>query len=408
MPLWKKVIIGMILGVCAGLILKGDAVYLKPFGDLFIRLVKMVIIPLVFVAIVGGVSSIQDSTAIGRLGAKASLAYILTTMFAVTIGIAVALIFEPGKGVILNLGEAGLPVPSVETGFFFYVNMILNIVPDNAIGAMAQGVILPVVFFAMFTGVVINFLNEDDAKRFSEFFRLLSQLFFKMINIIVELSPMAAFALTAWIIGTQGLDVLQKLMTLVGCAFVAFFVQYLFFGIIIAVWARLSPLPFYRKSVAYQAVAFSTSSSKAVLPLTMEICQKRLGVSSVSSSFVLPLGAAINMDGMAIYLSLCTLFFAQIVGIDLNWASYATIIFTATLGSIGAAGVPSGSMVMLPIVLASVGLPIEGIALIVGIDRIMDMVRTTLNITGDVAITICVDRSEGRLNPEIYYGKDKA
>jgi Na+/H+-dicarboxylate symporter len=226
---------------------------------------------------------------------------------------------------------------------------------------------------------------------------------FKMVHFIVQLSPIAACALTAWIIGTQGLEVLTKLIKLVSCAYIAFSIQYLVFGLLIFLWTRLSPKPFFKKSLEYQALAFSTSSTKAALPTTIRVCQKRLGVSSLSSSFVLPLGASINMDGIAIYISLCALFFAQATGKVLEPSDYGYIILTGTLGSIGGAGIPSGTIVMLPMVLSSIGLPIEGIALIAGIDRIIDMMRSTISITGDATVALCVDHSEGLLDKDKYY-----
>ena len=179
-------------------------------------------------------------------------------------------------------------------------------------------------------------------------------------------------------------------------------VQYIIFGVLIAIFGRLSPFPFYRKSLEYQALAFSTSSSKATLPTTMDVCLNKMGISKNSTSFVLPLGAAINMDGMAIYLGICTMFFVQIYGIQLTTVDYIIIMLTSTLGSIGAAGIPGGTLIMLPMVLSALNLPIEGIAFIAGIDRVLDMMRTTINITGDATITLIIDSSEGTLNKKLY------
>ena len=404
MKLWKKVVIGLVLGVILGIFLKEQTVYLKPLGDLFIRLIKMIIVPLIFFAIVSGITSINDSRALGRIGIKASLAYLLTTLFAICIGLTIGTIFEPGSGIILDFSSK-LPETMKDSGTIKILEVILNIVPENAIGAMAQGTVLQVVFFALFTGITLNTLDSESSKRLSGIFQLLSAMVFKMVHFIVQLSPVAACALTAWIIGTQGLEVLLKLLKLVSCAFLAFGVQYLVFGLIIFLWTKLSPLPFFKKSFEYQALAFSTSSSKAALPTTIRVCQERLGVSSLSSSFVLPLGASINMDGIAIYISLCALFFAQATGRVLEPSDYGYIMLTGTLGSIGGAGIPSGTIVMLPMVLGSIGLPIEGIALIAGIDRIIDMMRTTISITGDATVALCVDKSENLLDTDMYYSK---
>lgn len=401
MKLWKKVLIGLVIGVILGLTLKEQVVYLKPFGDLFIRLIKMIIVPLIFFAIISGISSVQDSKALGRVGIKASIAYLLTTLFAIVIGLSVGTIFEPGSGIILNFTSGGT-TQIADASMAKIFDTLLNIVPENAIDAMAQGTILQVVFFALFTGITLNTMENEASKRLSSIFTLLASMVFRMVHLIIQLSPLAACALTAWIVGTQGIVVLEKLLKLVGCAYLAFGLQYLVFGLVIYLWTKLSPVPFFKKSLEYQTLAFSTSSTKAALPTTIKVCQKRLGISSISSSFVLPLGASINMDGIAIYISLCALFFAQATGKVLGMADYGCIILTGTLGSIGGAGIPGGTIVMLPIVLGSIGLPIEGIALIAGIDRIIDMMRSTISITGDATVALCVDHSEGLLDRDKY------
>lgn len=400
MKLWKKVLIGLVFGVFFGITLKEHVIYLKPFGDLFIRLIKMIIVPLIFFAIISGISNVQDSRALGRVGIKASITYLFTTLFAIVIGLSVGTIFEPGSGIVLNFTEGASQVSNASIVKIF--DTILNIVPENAIDAMAQGTILQVVFFALFTGITLNTMESEASKRLSNIFSLLASMVFKMVHLIVQLSPIAACALTAWVVGTQGLGVLEKLVKLVGCAYLAFGIQYFVFGGLIYLWTKLSPIPFFKKSFEYQALAFSTSSTKAALPTTIKVCQKQLGISKISSSFVLPLGASINMDGIAIYISLCALFFAQATGKILTMADYGCIILTGTLGSIGGAGIPGGTIVMLPMVLGSIGLPIEGIALIAGIDRIIDMMRSTISITGDATVALCVDHSEGLLDREKY------
>jgi Na+/H+-dicarboxylate symporter len=233
----------------------------------------------------------------------------------------------------------------------------------------------------------------------------LTEVVLTMIRLIVKFAPVAAFCLMAWCVGTQGSAVLYSLSKLVLAGFFAFAVQYFVFGGMISLFGRVSPWPFYRKSFEYQAMAFSTGSTKAALPVTMSVCHDKMGVSKLSSSFILPLGATINMDGLAIYLGLCAISFAQAAGHTLTYSEYATIMFTATLGSIGGAGIPSAAIVMLPIVLGSVNLPLEGVLLITGIDRLMDTLRTTISITGDAAVTVVVDGSEGLLDKERYYAK---
>lgn len=402
LSLWKKVIIGLVLGVVLGFFLKEWATYLKPLGDIFIRLIKMIIIPLIFFSIVTGVTNVKDSKTLGRLGFKSLFAFLVTTFLAITIGLVIGSFFEPGLGLQLNLDQSFNPAEAKGQTTLQILDSILNIVPDNAIGAMAQGTILQVVFFALFTGFTINTIQGEIAEKISDFFRVVSTMVFQMVHLIVQLSPLAACFLTAWIVGTQGASVLYLLLKLVGCAYLAFFVQYLLFGALIWLTTGLSPIPFFKKSFEYQVIAFSTSSSKAALPTTMRVAKDNLGVSQVSSSFVLPLGASINMVGIAIYISLAALFFAQALGKPLTMTDYLLIGFTGSLGSIGGAGIPSGTIVMLPMVLGAVGLPVEGIALILGIDRIVDMMRTTISITGDAAVALIVDHSEGLLNKTIY------
>lgn len=401
MPLWKKVIIGLALGVLLGFILKENVIFLKPLGDLFIRLIKMIIVPLIFFAIVGGITNSTNSKALGRVGFKAALAYIGTTIFAIIIGISCALLIKPGNNIKLNLTSNYNENPEISS-VHKLIESILSIVPDNALGAMAQGSILQVVFFALFTGITINQLDKSSSRKVNEIIQLMTSIVFKMVHIIIQLSPLAALSLTAWVVGTQGAEILVNLVELIICAYVAFGLQFLIYGLMIYFCTGLSPKPFYKKSLEYQSLAFSTSSSKAALPTTIKVCQEKLGISEFSSSFVLPLGASINMNGIAIYISICAIFFAQATGKILSLSDYSLIIFMGTLGSIGGAGIPGGTIIMLPMILGAIGLPIDGIALIAGIDRIVDMMRTTISITGDAAVTLCIDKSEGLLDEEKY------
>lgn len=401
MPLWKKVIIGLALGVCLGFLLKEKVIFLKPLGDIFIRLIKMIIVPLIFFAIVGGITNSTNTKALGRVGLKAAIAYIGTTIFAIIIGIGCALLIKPGSNISLNLTSNYNKTAEISNIHKFIEN-ILNIIPDNALGAMAQGSILQVVFFALFTGITINQLEKSNSRKINEIVQLITSVVFKMVHIIIQLSPLAALSLTAWVVGTQGAEVLINLVELIICAYLAFGLQFIIYGLMIYLFTGLSPKPFFKKSLEYQSLAFSTSSSKAALPTTIKICQEKLGISDFSSSFVLPLGASINMNGIAIYMSICAIFFAQATGKILSASDYTLIIFMGSLGSIGGAGIPGGTIIMLPMVLGAIGLPIDGIALIAGIDRIVDMMRTTVSITGDAAVTLCIDKSEKLLNEEEY------
>jgi Na+/H+-dicarboxylate symporter len=269
---------------------------------------------------------------------------------------------------------------------------------------MVEDNFLQIIIFTLFMGVTINLCGQK-AKPVKEFIDAAAQVSFKMIETIIKLAPLGVFGYISWVIGTQGLEILQSLAKLIGVFMLACMFQYIVFGLMILIFGRLSPLPFYKKILFTQSVAFATSSSKATLSTAMNQLQEKMGVSKANSNFLMPLGVCINMDGTAIYLGICALFFAQAYGIDLTMQNYAMLILTCTLGSMGAAGIPSGSIIFMSMVLTSVGLPIEGIGLILGVDRILDMVRTTINITGDSAITLIVDRSEGGLNEKTYYSK---
>jgi len=399
MKLWQKVALSLICGVLFGIYAPDCVNYIKPVGDVFLRLIKMVIAPLIFFTLVSGITSMGDPGALGRVGFKATLAFLSTTCFAVLFGIAVAEILRPGVGVVISFGPSDI---SAARHQFNMVDFFINIVPTNALGALAEGNVLQVVFFAIFTGITVNKMGSS-ADSLRRIFHVMSKMILKMISMIIQLSPYGAFALTAWVVGTQGVDILFSLSKLVFAVVIAMVMQYAIFGLLILVFCRMSPMPFYKKSIEYQVIAFSTGSSKASLATTMKVCRENLGISESSTSFVLPLGASINMDGFAINLSLTTIFFAQLLGVTLSLHDYMIIILTATLGSIGGAGIPGASLIMLPMVLSSVNLPIEGVAILAGIDRILDMLRTTINITGDATITLIVDHSEDTLDKQRYY-----
>ena len=399
MKLWTKVTLGLILGIIFGIFLPEYVQYIKPVGDIFLRMIKMVIAPLIFFSLVAGITSISDPASLGRIGIKAVMAFLGTTFFAVVFGIIVALVLKPGFGTHIDFG---LPHSVVQQSKGFnMLDFVVGIVPNNIVGAFYNSDVLQIVFFAIFSGYIINKMGPS-GEVIKDMFHSLSKMILKMISMIIQLSPYGAFALTAWVVGTQGFDVMISLSKLVAAVVIAMIFQYCIFGVLIRVFCRISPIPFYKKSIEYQVLAFSTSSSKATLATTMQVCRERLGISESSTSFILPLGASINMDGFAINLSLTTIFFAQILGVHLGLQDYLVIILTSTLGSIGGAGIPGASLIMLPMVLSSINLPIEGVAIIAGIDRLLDMLRTTINITGDATITLIIDSSEGTLDREKY------
>ncbi len=407
MKLWQQVIIGLILGIVAGIVLKEDAVVLKIFGTVFINLIKMVIVPLIFFALLSGITSMSGEGNFTRVGLKGFSAYILTAIFAVILGLGAGTFFEPGVGVDLQgiLGTAGVVAPIAAKAPPSVMDFLLGLIPTNPINAMATDNFLQIIVFSIFTGITINIVGKK-AEPLKEFIYSASQVSFKMIEMIIKLAPLGVFGYISWIVGTQGLEILQSLAKLVFVVLSACLFQYFVFGLMILIFTKMSPMPFYRKILLTQSIAFSTSSSKATLSTAMTQLQERMGVSKTNSNFLLPLGVCINMDGTAIYLGICALFFSQAYGIPLGFHEYMVLILTCTLGSIGAAGIPSGSIIFMGMVLSSVGLPIEGIGIILGVDRVLDMVRTTINITGDSAITLIVDSSEGALDKKAYYSKE--
>ncbi len=418
MKLWQKVVIALVLGVIFGWMMNASGPfhydgseyltnYLKPVGTIFINLIKMVVVPLIFFSLVLGITSMTDGEAFKRIGMKSVAAYLLTAAFAVLIGFAFGALFEPGKHVdlalLLKSNVAPVLAPQTPVNpIDIVIKLFVDMVPSNALEAMATDHILQVVVLAVFISVTINSMGAGKVKVVKEFCHEAAHIVFAMIQKIMCFAPYGVFALTSWVVSTQGLDVMKALAVLAVCVTCALFTQYLLFGVLIIVFGRMSPIPFYKKIIGVQSLAFSTSSSKATLPTAMRVVNERMGVSESTTAFVLPLGTSINMDGTAIYLGICALFFAQAYHIHLELQQYIMLVLTATLGSIGAAGIPGGSIAMMGMVFTSVGLPLDGIAVILGIDRILDMLRTTVNITGDSVITMLIDKSEGTFNQKIY------
>ena len=406
LKMWQQVLICLVLGIITGLILQDKAAPLKIFGTIFIDLIKMVVVPLIFLALTSGITSMAGSANFKRVGLKGIGAYLLTALIAVVIGLAAGILFHPGMGLHVNINEfvstsnsAAPAAPPMNVQDF-----LLNLISPNIFKSFAEANLLQVVVFAVIFGLTVNSMGGKSA-RVRELIHDFALVIFKMIEYIVRLAPLAVFGYMAWTVGTQGLEILKVLATMVAAVLTACVVQYVLLGVLIAVFGRLNPFPFYRKLVTTQVMAFSTSSSKATLTTAMRETENKLGVSAQICQFILPLGAAVNMSGTAIYLAICALFFAQFFGIELHNADYAMLLVTCTLGSIGAAGIPSGSIIFMGMVLNSVGLPIEGIGLILGVDRILDMVRTMINITGDCAITLIIDSSEKTHNKDVYYSK---
>ncbi|AQZ36361.1 dicarboxylate/amino acid:cation symporter [Ectopseudomonas toyotomiensis] len=402
-PLWQQILVGLVLGVVVGMLFKSLALALAPVGALFLNAIKMLIVPLVFVSLVAGITAMSDSAKLGRISVKTIAIYLITTAFAVSIGLAFGTLFSPGEGMnmVASGSEEAKQAPSL-------VQILVGLVPTNPVMAFAEGNILQIIVFAIALGVSMNLVGEKAAP-VVRLFDSLAEVFYKLTDLVMRFAPIGVFALIAGVVASHGIEVLLPLAGVIGVIYLASIAHMLLvYGGLIGGLARLSPLRFFRGIAPALAVAFSTSSSSGTLPVSIECARKNLGVSQGVAGFVLPVGATINMDGTAIYQGVLALFIAQAFGIDLNAGQYLMIILTATLASVGTAGVPGAGLIMLGLVLTSVGLPLEGVALIAGIDRILDMARTTVNVAGDLMTTTLVGSSEKELDREIYNSDNAA
>ncbi|WP_296277175.1 dicarboxylate/amino acid:cation symporter [Pseudomonas sp. UBA7530] len=402
-PLWQQILIGLVLGVVVGMLFKSGALALAPVGALFLNAIKMLIVPLVFVSLVAGITAMSDSAKLGRISVKTIAIYLVSTAFAVSIGLAFGTLFSPGEG--MNMVASGTQEAKQAPSL---VQILVGLVPTNPVMAFAEGNILQIIVFAIALGVSMNLIGEKAAP-VVKLFDSLAEVFYKLTDLVMRFAPIGVFALIAGVVASHGIEVLLPLAGVIGVIYLASIAHMLLiYGGLIGGLARLSPLRFFRGIAPALAVAFSTSSSSGTLPVSIECARKNLGVSQGVAGFVLPVGATINMDGTAIYQGVLALFIAQAFGIDLNAGQYLMIILTATLASVGTAGVPGAGLIMLGLVLTSVGLPLEGVALIAGIDRILDMARTTVNVAGDLMTTTLVGSSEKELDREIYNSDNAA
>ncbi|MCE9677739.1 dicarboxylate/amino acid:cation symporter [Shewanella sp. AS1] len=397
-PLWLQILVGMLLGMLTGIILGEQAVVLKPVGTLFVNTIKMLIVPLVFCSLIVGVTSMQDTAKMGRIGFKSFVFYLGTTSIAIALGLGVGELLQPGAG--LNMtpdagAAAAKEVPSV-------MQTLINIVPTNPVAALASGQILQVIVFAVALGIALVLIGERGQPAV-KMFESLAEAMYKLTDMVMKLAPYGVFGLMAWVAGAYGMDMLAPLIKVIIAVYLGCFLHVVgFYSLLLSLVAKLNPLQFFKGVRSALAVAYTTSSSAGTLPVSMKCANESLGVNKKISSFVLPLGTTINMDGTALYQGVTALFVAQAFGIDLTWVDYVTIILTATLASIGTAGVPGAGLVMLTLVLTTVGLPLEGVAIIAGIDRILDMARTVVNVSGDLVATTIIAKSEDELNVEHY------
>ena len=395
LSLTAKITISLVLGVLAGILMQDVAniavSYIKPFGTIYLNLIKMVVVPVVLLSIIQGIVSLRDIKKVGTIGARTVIYYFVTTALAITIGLILANALNVGAGYVIPAGDLTYEASTAPN----FMDTFVNIFPSNFFAPLVNATMLQVIVIAVFFGFGI-ILAGDNGKPAARAIDSFAEVSFKVMNMIINLSPIGVFALICPVVAENGPAVLLPLLKVIGIAYLAYIIHMVVvYSASVLTFARLSPITFFKNMIRPILFAFSSASSVGVLPFNMEATEK-MGARKEIASFVLPLGATINMDGTAIYQGVCAIFIAQIFGVELGLADQLTIILTATLASIGTAGVPGSGMIMLAMVLQSVGLPVEGIALVAGIDRILDMGRTVVNITGDASCAICVDAMDKR------------
>lgn len=393
MSLAMQIFIALVLAIAAGLLLQKHAqfaeTYIKPFGTIFLNLLKFIVVPIVLFSIMCGIISMRDIKKVGAIGLKTVVYYMCTNAFAITIGLIGGNLFKKMFPVIATTDlsyQVGEKTSLMDT--------IVNIFPSNFISPMAEANMLQVIVMALLIGFAIILVGEEKNTRIITACNDLNDVFMKCMEMILKLSPIGVFCLLCPVVAANGATIIGSLAMVLLAAYVCYIVHaVVVYSFAVKTIGGISPLTFFKEMLPAIMFAFSSASSVGTLPINME-CTEKLGTSREIASFILPLGATINMDGTAIYQGVCAIFIASCYGIHLTLPQMLTIIFTATLASIGTAGVPGAGMVMLAMVLTSVGLPVDGIALVAGVDRIFDMGRTTVNITGDASCCVIVSNLE--------------
>jgi len=374
--------------------------FLEVGGQLFLRLLQMLVVPVVFVSLTCGTASLNDIKSVGRVGTKAFSLFLLTTLVAVTLGCLFALVIQPGSGTSITSSLSFEPPASPPL-----TQMIIELIPKNPFQAFNEGQMLPIIVFSIFLGLAIT-QSGSSGKSILKILQELDTILMNLVNLVIAFSPIGVFCLIAKVFAEQGLDAVLPLGRYFFTVFLVLLIQLVFvYPIILIFFGRLDPRPFFRKFKKVILFGFSTASSNATLPVTLETVEQDLGVSNSIASFTVPLGATINMDGTAIMQGVATLFVAQAFGITLGLQQILVVIATATIASIGTAGVPGVGLVMLAMVFNQVGLPLEGIAMILAVDRPLDMLRTAVNISGDGVVSCVVAKSEKQINLTEYYKK---
>ncbi len=388
-----QILIAMIVGIIVGIAMGEQASMFAPLGDIFIKLIKMLVVPLVAISIVSGAASLGATKSAGKMGVGTFVWYMLTTAVAVVLGLVLGEIFKPGSGLeiesVRHLFNSETTDEVTQQGFW---NTISGFIPENPIEALVSGNIIQIIFFCLLLGIGVSTLSKVKREKIVEGCDIVIEALIWVIKMVMYTAPIGVFGLMANSIGTFGFDMLYLVLKLFLVCLGGILIHgFVFYPVLIKGFSKMSVKKFIRKISKAQLVALSTSSSMATLPVTMEVCEKELGVSKEAGSFILPLGATINMDGNAIYYALVSVFFAQLFNIDLHMGQYIAIILTATIGSIGQAGVPGPSLLVVA-VLISADIPIDGLPLLYALDRVFDMLRTALNITGDATCAVVMDK----------------
>ena len=420
--LWKRVMIGLVAGMLLGLALRYGLgaetatpfaeTWLFPFGEAFVRLIKMLVVPLIFTTLVAGVTAMGDPSKLGSLGGRAIVLYMLTTLAAVSIGLVMGTVFQPGVGVeILANSDAAAEVSRrIAAGAAADASIadkLLAIIPTNPAAALATQDVLGIIFFAILFGVGCLMAGEP-GRPIASAIEGAAEVMMKVTVLVMEVAPVGVFFLMAWVMATRGLSILDNLGLLTLALYLGCFIHIvLVYGLVIVKGIlRLPMIRFFRGITDAQAVAFSTASSAGTLPVTIANVSKNLGVKKSVAASVLPVGATINMDGTALYLGLIALFAAQSLGIEMTFAMYASVALAATLTSIGTAAIPSASLLLASAVLATIGISEEASLLVVAFifpfDRLLDMMRTVTNVTGDAAVASAVAKWEGELDEDVF------
>ena len=404
--LWKRILLALAAGVVVGSLLGESAVSIKWIGDLFVRLIGMVVVPLVFFTLVSGVIAMGDPQKLGSLGVKTLALYMITTLLAICIGIALALILQPGVGVDLSSAVPGTLQEAIPLS-----ERLMSIVPRNPVAALAEGNVLAVIFFALLVGIAGLVIGEK-AKPVADMVDAASEIMLKITGWVMEVAPFGVFALIAWVAGTQGVLALLDVVRLAIAVFLGCILHVVIvYGAMMKFLLKLSPMNFFRGARDVMLVGFSTSSSSATMPVTLSVAERNLGIRPVVATTVIPLGATINMDGTALYVGIVSIFAAQAFGIPLAFGDYLIVIGATTLVSVGTAAVPGASVFLMAAVMGAIGMTPEQIAIVVGFiipfDRPLDMARTSVNVTGDLAVATVVANWENEFDREVFDGPNR-